>query len=133
MAFEADEDAPEATATAEESGAANEFFTRENSEDTSVYDDSCSSSSENGLKLVRLVTSSTTLVELLLDLRGTLLLAAGEVGGIMGDSMSPSVYEDRVIYILITKSIRDKLEADCKKHRRMIDRSLSDGLCTRLG
>ena len=51
----------------------------------------------------------------------------------MGDSMSPSVYEDRVIYILITKSIRDKLEADCKKHRRMIDRSLSDGLCTRLG
>ena len=58
---------PDAAATAVDSGAANELRTLEKSEDTSVYDDSCSSSSEKGLKEVRLVTSSTILV-LLRDL-----------------------------------------------------------------
>lgn len=62
------EGVPDAAATAFDNGAAKEFLTRVNKELTRVYDDwSCSSSSENGLKLVRLVTSSTTLVELLLD------------------------------------------------------------------
>ena len=56
-------DAPDAAATADDKGAASEFFIREKSEVTRVYDDwSCSSSSENGLKLVRIVTSSTSLV-----------------------------------------------------------------------
>lgn len=70
---------PDAAATAVDSGAASEFLTREKSEETSVYDDSCSSSSENGLKLVRLVTSSTTLVELLLDLTGPRFGVVGDV------------------------------------------------------
>ena len=51
--------------TAEDSGADRVLFIREKMEVTIVYDDwSFSSSSENGLKEVRLVTSS----ELLLDL-----------------------------------------------------------------
>ena len=83
--FEVDE--PEAAATAVESGAAKEFLTREKSEETSVYDDSCSSSSEKGLKLVRLVTSSTTLVELLLDLTGPRFGVVGEVELVCGDSI----------------------------------------------
>ncbi len=54
--------------TAEESGADNVFFIRENSDVTKVYEDwSFSSSSENGLNDVKLVTSSTSL-ELLRDL-----------------------------------------------------------------
>lgn len=49
-------------------GADRVFLTFENSDDTRAYEDwSCSSSSENGLKDVRLVTSSTNLV-LLRDL-----------------------------------------------------------------
>jgi hypothetical protein len=48
---------PEATA---DKGAARLFFTRENRDDTSVYEDwSFSSSSEKGLKDVKLVTSSS--------------------------------------------------------------------------
>lgn len=76
------EDAADAAATAEVRGAANEFLTREKSDDTRVYEDSCSSSSEKGLKLVRLVTSSTTLVELLLDFRGPPFaeVTVGDVG-----------------------------------------------------
>ena len=70
---------PDAAATAVDSGAANELRTLEKSEDTSVYDDSCSSSSEKGLKLVRLVTSSTTRVELLLDLTGPRFGVVGDV------------------------------------------------------
>ena len=72
----------DAAIAAEDSGAAKEFFTRENNDDTRVYEDSCSSSSEKGLKLVKLVTSSTILVELLLDLRGPVLPegTVGEVG-----------------------------------------------------
>lgn len=54
--------------TAEESGADSVFFIRENSDVTNVYEDwSFSSSSENGLNDVKLVTSSTSL-ELLRDL-----------------------------------------------------------------
>ena len=54
--------------TADDSGADKLFFIRENMEVTRVYDDwSFSSSSENGLKEVRLVTSSASL-GLLLDL-----------------------------------------------------------------
>lgn len=73
--------------TADDRGAAREFLTRENSELTSVYDDwSCSSSSEKGLKLVRLVTSSTRRVELLLDFSALPLATFGEVG-CCGESM----------------------------------------------
>ena len=72
---------PDAAATADDSGAARLFFMRENKDVTSVYEDwSFSSSSEKGLKEVKLVTSSTSLV-LLRDLEdGTLGLNAGNAG-----------------------------------------------------
>lgn len=48
---------------ADANGATNVLFTLENSEETKAYEDwSCSSSSENGLNDVRLVTSSSLLL-----------------------------------------------------------------------
>jgi len=59
---------PDAAATADDIGAAKVFFIREKMEVTMVYEDwSFSSSSENGLKEVKLITSSASLV-LLRDL-----------------------------------------------------------------
>jgi hypothetical protein len=59
---------PDAAATAEDMGAAKVFFIRENIDVTMVYEDwSFSSSSEKGLKEVKLVTSSANFV-LLRDL-----------------------------------------------------------------
>jgi hypothetical protein len=68
------------TATAEARGAARVFLIRENNEETRVYDEwSCSSSSENGLKEVRLLTSESASFVLLLEREGW-LLGAGDEG-----------------------------------------------------
>lgn len=59
------------TATAEARGAARVFLIRENRDETRVYEDwSCSSSSENGLKDVRLLTSASANFVLLLEREG---------------------------------------------------------------
>ncbi len=51
----------EVEATAADSGADRLFFTLEKRDDTNVYDEWSYSSSENGLWLVKVVTSSTIL------------------------------------------------------------------------
>ena len=53
----------DAAAVADANGEANVFLTLEKSDETNAYEDwSCSSSSENGLNDVRLVTSSNLLL-----------------------------------------------------------------------
>ena len=80
------EDGAAEAADPEDKGAASVFFTLENIEETMAYDEfSFSSSSEKGLNVVRLVTSSS--LELLRDLVET-VLACGGFGEIdFGESM----------------------------------------------
>lgn len=78
------------TATAEARGAVRVFLIRENKDETRVYEDwSCSSSSENGLKEVRLLTSASTSLVLLLEREGWVPVDPGAEED--GDSISRRV------------------------------------------
>jgi len=75
------------TATADARGAARVFLIRENRDETRVYEVwSCSSSSENGLKDVRLLTSESTNFVLLLEREGWVLVEPSM--GDEGDSIA---------------------------------------------
>lgn len=77
----------EETETAEARGAAIVFLIRENRDETRVYEEwSCSSSSENGLKDVRLLTSESASFVLLLEREGWVLVEPSV--GDEGDSIS---------------------------------------------